>query len=117
MRQEHQDLRIDYVEFAAKDIAKAKEFYSAVFGWTFQDYGADYTSFHDGRLAGGFRTDVEPKPGGALVVIYALDLAAIEKKIKKNGGTIAVETFEFPGGRRFEFADPSGNRLAVWSDK
>ena len=24
--------------------------------------------------------------------------------------------FEFPGGRRFHFADPGGNVLAVWSD-
>ncbi|MDX1388514.1 MAG: VOC family protein [Acidobacteriota bacterium] len=117
MRQEHQDLRIDYVEFAVKDIAAAKAFYGSAFGWTFQDYGDDYSSFHDGRLAGGFRSDVEPKPGGPLVVIYALDLAAAEKKVMENGGSIAVETFEFPGGRRFEFTDPSGNRLAVWSDR
>jgi predicted enzyme related to lactoylglutathione lyase len=25
--------------------------------------------------------------------------------------------FSFPGGRRFHFADPSGNELAVWSEK
>jgi hypothetical protein len=30
---------------------------------------------------------------------------------------ISKEIFEFPGGRRFEFTDPSGNELAVWSDK
>jgi len=23
---------------------------------------------------------------------------------------------QFPGGRRFHFADPSGNQLAVWSE-
>jgi predicted enzyme related to lactoylglutathione lyase len=27
-----------------------------------------------------------------------------------------VETFEFPGGWRFHFADPNGNELAVWSE-
>jgi hypothetical protein len=27
-----------------------------------------------------------------------------------------VEAFEFPGGRRFHFADPSGNVVGVWSD-
>jgi hypothetical protein len=26
------------------------------------------------------------------------------------------ETFSFPGGRRFHFADPEGNVLAVWSE-
>jgi len=23
--------------------------------------------------------------------------------------------YEFPGGRRFEFSDPSGNELGVWA--
>ena len=31
------------------------------------------------------------------------------------GGTIVKEPFSFPGGRRFHFADPSGNELAVWA--
>jgi predicted enzyme related to lactoylglutathione lyase len=46
------DLRIDYVEFPAVDIELTKRFYSAVFGWKFEDYGPNYTSFSDGRLAG-----------------------------------------------------------------
>ena len=45
--------RIDYIEFPATDIAKTKAFYTGVFGWKFTDYGPDYTSFEDGRLAGG----------------------------------------------------------------
>ena len=32
------------------------------------------------------------------------------------GGRIVRETFSFPGGRRFHFADPEGNVLAVWSE-
>jgi predicted enzyme related to lactoylglutathione lyase len=30
------------------------------------------------------------------------------------GGTVLVEPYDFPGGRRFQFADPSGNELGVW---
>jgi len=26
------------------------------------------------------------------------------------------DTFSFPGGYRFHFADPNGNELAVWSE-
>ena len=48
------DRRIDYIEFTVNDVAEAKSFYGAVFGWKFEDYGPDYASFHDGRLAGGF---------------------------------------------------------------
>ena len=36
MSQEEQDLRIDYVEFAATDLERVKTFYSAVFDWSFQ---------------------------------------------------------------------------------
>ncbi len=44
-------------------------------------------------------------------------LAAIEAGVKENGGRIVRDTYEFPGGRRFHFTDPSGNELAVWSDR
>jgi predicted enzyme related to lactoylglutathione lyase len=109
--------RIDYVEFPTTGIEAAKAFYSEVFGWTFEDYGEDYTSFHDGRLAGGFFASNGPKGGRPLVVIYASDLEAMISRVTAAGGAIVKETFSFPGGRRFHFADPSGNELAVWSDR
>ena len=116
------DRRIDYIEFTVCDVAEAKAFYGAVFGWTFTDYGPDYTSFHDGRLAGGFTAEdsgqaISTGAGGALVVFYALDLAAAQKRVEAAGGRIVREVFDFPGGRRFHFTDPSGNVLAVWSDR
>ena len=109
--------RIDYVEFPTADTAAIKRFYTEVFGWKFEDYGPDYTSFADGRIAGGFDKSLPPSKGGPLVVIYDEDLAAMEKKIAAAGGKIVKPTFSFPGGRRFHFTDPSGNELAVWSDK
>jgi predicted enzyme related to lactoylglutathione lyase len=36
--------------------------------------------------------------------------------VTKAGGKIVKPTFDFPGGRRFHFADPSDNELAVWTD-
>jgi predicted enzyme related to lactoylglutathione lyase len=108
--------RIDYIEFPAVDIAKTKAFYQAVFGWKFTDYGPDYTSFEDGRLSGGFAKSEKPSPGGALIVIYATDLAAIEAAVESAGGVVVKPPFSFPGGRRFHFTDPSGNELAVWSE-
>jgi predicted enzyme related to lactoylglutathione lyase len=110
----NQNLRIDYVEFPALDTTRIKAFYTQVFGWTFEDYGPGYTSFHDGRLGGGFTT--EPGTAGPLAVIYARDLEAVEAEVKAAGGTIVKETFSFPGGRRFHFTDPSGNQLAVWTE-
>lgn len=111
------DRRIDYIEFSVRSVADAKRFYGRIFDWTFEDYGPDYASFHDGRLAGGFQTAAVVTPGGPLVVIYASDLEAMEQRITAAGGRIVRPIFSFPGGRRFHFADPSGNELAVWSDK
>jgi len=117
MSQAEQDRRIDYVEFPATDLADVKRFYSEVFGWAFTDYGPDYTSFNDGRLGGGFTTAARVVTGGALIVLYARDLEVVKNKVVTHGGRIVRETFEFPGGRRFHFSDPSGNELAVWSDR
>lgn len=111
------DGRIDYIEFAATDIAATKTFYAGVFGWKFTDYGPDYTSFEDGRIAGGFARQDAFTRGGPLVVVYTADLAAMEAKVCAAGGAIVKETFSFPGGRRFHFTDPNGNELSVWSDK
>ena len=117
MSQEEQDRRVDYVEFQATNIEETKRFYAEVLGWEFTDYGPEYTSFTDGRLAGGFSAAQEVRSGGPLVVIYSTNLAEIEGRVVENGGKIVQEIFEFPGGRRFHFTDPSGNELAVWSDR
>jgi len=117
MENKSNDRRIDYIEFPATDIAATKQFYAGVFGWKFTDYGPDYTSFEDGRLAGGFWKSGRSAAGGPWVVIYAADLAAMEARIVAAGGRIVKPAFEFPGGRRFHFEDPSGNELAVWSEK
>ncbi len=117
MGQAEHDRRVDYVEFPATDVPRTKQFYERVFGWKFQDYGPDYTSFADGRLAGGFTTDRKGNAGtGPLVVMYAVDLERVQSSVKKEGGRIVKEIFAFPGGRRFHFTDPSGNELAVWSE-
>lgn len=110
---------IDYLEFSVPDIAAAKAFYSAAFGWKFVDYGPDYTSFQDGRLSGGF-TAIEahtPVSSPTLVVIYGASLEATEKSVRAAGGSITKPAFEFPGGRRFHFRDPNGLEMAVWSDR
>jgi predicted enzyme related to lactoylglutathione lyase len=111
------DKKIDYIELPTTDMAAVKTFYERVFGWEMQDWGPDYASFEDGRLTGGFRMEETVEPGGTLVVIYAVDLEAAEAAVRAAGGEIMQEIFSFPGGRRFQFRDPVGNELAVWSDQ
>ena len=49
--------KINYIEFAALDLARARQFYATVFDWSFQDWGPEYISFDaaDAGIAGGFR--------------------------------------------------------------
>ncbi len=109
--------RIDYIEFPAANIAAAKSFYTAVFGWKFTDYGPDYTSFEDGRISGGFAKAPSASGNGVLVVIYSSELEKTKEAVVRSGGKITKPPFDFPGGRRFHFTDPNGNELAVWSEK
>jgi uncharacterized protein len=111
---------MSYIEFPATDVEATKRFYNQAFGWDFKDWGPSYISFHDGQMAGGFTTDASvasgSKTAGVLVVLYAKNLEDTYGKVKAAGGRIVKETFDFPGGRRFHFADPNGNELAVWSE-
>jgi predicted enzyme related to lactoylglutathione lyase len=110
-------IKIDYVEFSVTDVQSAKRFYGEAFGWTFEDYGDAYASFNCGNLTGGFAKVASVQRGGPLVVLFAKDLAEIQRRIVHAGGKIVREAFAFPGGRRFHFTDVSGNELAVWSDR
>jgi predicted enzyme related to lactoylglutathione lyase len=111
--------KINYIEFASTDIARTKQFYAKVFGWSFVDYGPDYVSFAGAGIDGGFaKGEAHEWPGkfAPLVVLYSADLKATEAAIVAAGGSVVVPTFEFPGGRRFHFSDGVGNVLAVWSE-
>ena len=110
---------INYLEFPAHDLEASKAFFTAVFGWSFTDYGPDYSAFSEASVDGGFyRAELSANTanGSALVVFYSDNLEATQAKIENAGGTLAKPIFTFPGGRRFHFCEPSGNELAVWSD-
>ncbi len=109
---------INYIELPVTDMAAAKAFYTAAFGWAYQDYGPFYAALTNAGIDGGLdaQSDRKPSGDGALVVLFAKDLEACEKRVKEAGAVISVPIFSFPGGRRFHFVDPAGNELAVWTD-
>lgn len=108
--------RIDYVEIPVTDIAAARDFLTAMFGWKFQEWGPDYSSFSDGRLNGGLRRAETSAPAaGVLLVFYSEDLERDVERVKELGATVSQEIFEFPGGRRFHFVEPTGVEFAIWS--
>lgn len=111
--------KLNYVEFAAADLAATKSFFEKAFNWSFIDYGLEYTAFAAQGLDGGFyKADLcsMTASGAALLVFYSNDLEATLAKVLKAGGIIIKPIFSFPGGQRFQFIEPSGNEFAVWSD-
>jgi uncharacterized protein len=109
----------DFIEFPAKsieDLQKSKVFYMNVFGWSYKDWGDDYSDTKSSGLGSGINADANHRPEHPLPVIYTKALEATREKVLAGKGTITREIFSFPGGRRFHFLDPSGNELAVWSD-
>jgi len=117
----HQSLpkTIDYIEMPSRDLAATKKFCATLFGWSFQDYGPEYASFDDGRMAGGFYAAGKTATiadGGALIVFHLANLENARADVVRLGGEITRDIFEFPGGRRFHFREPGGGEFAIWSE-
>lgn len=113
-------LSIDYIEISVTDMQAARDFYGAAFGWAFTTYGPGYSGIRtvaeaDGAEAGGLALAETVTRGGPLVLLYSDDLDETLRRVTDAGGTIADGPYEFPGGRRFHFLDPSGNELGVWA--
>jgi len=102
-----------YVEFAVPDLARAKTFYGAVFGWTFSDYGAEYSSFEGLGTTGGFLHAKAGGGGGPLPVFPVTNLEAALARVKAAGGTVTHPIFSYPGGQRFHFRDLDGYEVAA----
>ena len=116
----HRHHAIDYIEIPVADVATAKRFYADAFGWEFTDYGPEYAGIRSpqGESApevGGLRAEAEIRAGGPLVLLFSTDLDRSAEAVRKAGGTVVDGPYDFPGGRRFHFTDPSGNELGVWA--
>ena len=110
--------KLDYVEFPARDLKATQAFFNSVFGWGFENFGPDYCAFSGQGLDGGFyRSELysSTQNGSALLVFYSDDLEATLVAVEQAGGRIVKPVFDFPGGRRFHFSEPSDNEFAVWS--
>ena len=104
------------VEFPTDSARESAEFFGSVFGWAATPYGPDYTDVDcGGGVSRGFQQDRSEAPAGPLAVIRVDDLEATRSAVVAAGGTVTVEAFEFPGGRRFHFREPGGNELAAWT--
>jgi predicted enzyme related to lactoylglutathione lyase len=110
---------IDYVELAVDDLEQAKTFYGNALGWAFNDYGGEYVGLKDpenpGHEFGGLNPITPSSRGdGVLALVRSDDVDGVLARLLAAGGRVQVELHEYPGGRRFTFADPWGNILGVY---
>jgi hypothetical protein len=107
-----------HIEIPAADRLKAAGFYSAVFGWEFQDMPEmNYTTFTTDNVGGGFNPLSEQvKVGDVIVYLDSPDIEADLKIIEAHGGKTVIPKTEIPGVGWFAlFSDPTGNVLALYS--
>jgi predicted enzyme related to lactoylglutathione lyase len=106
------------------DIARARRFYEAVFGWTFEPWGPPgFYVIHTGderdpAVRGLMHKRLEPKgvggPNGFECTISVDNVDAIAKKVEAHGGRITMPKSTIPTvGELIYFEDPEGNRVGA----
>lgn len=102
----------NYLELTATDLAASKAFYARALGFTFTDYGPGYAAVEGGPVELGFAAAETVAPPLPTFETDALEEAL--QAVVDAGGRVVKPIFAYPGGRRFEFLDPSGNRVAIY---
>lgn len=114
-----------HVELQTRDLPKAKDFYSRLFGWKLQDTPmpggeGSYTMIDvGGGTGGGMFTHPDPNvPPHWLAYVGVEDVRAMTDKARELGAAICVEVTEVgPYGWMSVFVDPTGATLALWQSK
>ncbi len=112
---------LSWNELMTRDTARAREFYGALFGWTFQAEavpGFDYTVLvSDGENAGGMMKmdgeQFEGVPEHWLVYFHVDDCDAVAKRAGDTGGTVCVPPTDIPVGRFAVLQDPQGGTFCL----
>lgn len=105
--------RFNFIELPARDLAAARTFYSAAFGWELTDFGPSYSCTTTGDVDLGLQGDMSEAPDVPLPVMLVDDIEAAQAAVARAGGSVSKPIFAFPGGRRFHFLDPNGLELAI----
>ena len=117
------DGHICYIEIPAPDVAKAKRFYAAVFGWRTEDSDlgdAAYTMFRAGAMIGGLDSSKQPTDKGVLLYLKVEDIPSALRAIREAGGEVITNKSQVTDGSdaygfAATFTDPNGNLLGLWA--
>ena len=105
----------------ADDVQRAKAFYEAVFGWTFDPWGPpDFYQIKNAGagVLGALQGRRELKPGvrmaGYEATVGVEDLKATIAAVEAVGGRILMQPYRIEGvGELIYFEDPEGNSVGA----
>ena len=112
-----------HFELSFEDAERAKNFYSTVFGWSYQKYGDDSmpywltTTGPDGEpgINGGMMLRQGGMPAGTTNTMGVESVDAAVDTIKSAGGTVILEKMAVPGMGWVAYAlDTEGNQFGVF---
>lgn len=107
-------IQLGYFTLDTLDIGKAKAFYSALFGWTFDEANshAAYAHVANSDPACGF-TKVERISSASSLYFRVDDIAAMCARVTELGGKAAVPS-ESPSGLSAVVCDDQGLSFSLW---
>jgi predicted enzyme related to lactoylglutathione lyase len=109
-----------WVDYGAKDLDAARDFYGSLFGWSYTGGDPEYGGYLNAERNGGAAAGMGPLMNGddppAWTVYFATDDAsATAAAIRAAGGSVVVEPMEVgPLGTMVIAADPQGNAFGLW---
>lgn len=109
---------VTWFEVHTADPDRAKAFYGAAFGWTFDDSLPGYSMIQlgDGApIGGGIVHRDGTAPNDAVFNVQVPDVAAALAAVAANGGSVVADQQETPFGLTFGYAaDADGSVFGVW---
>jgi hypothetical protein len=111
-----------HMELNTPDLAKAKDFYSQLCGWSFDDVdmgsAGTYSLFKPVSGPGGGMYSMEGSATAWLPYIGVEDLKASTDKAIALGAQVLMREQEVPGHGWFSMlVDPTGASIALWQAK
>ncbi|MFC6886334.1 MULTISPECIES: VOC family protein [Actinomadura] len=114
----------NWLDLGIPDLERAKEFYGALFGWDFQDFGPETGHYHgcflDGRMVAGMMRNPDESAAAFWwnVFLATDDADGTLERVADAGGTVlmpADDVMEL--GRMAMAADPVGAPFGLWQGR
>jgi hypothetical protein len=110
---------VRFFAITADDVERARKFYEAVFGWTFEDWGPPgFYIIHGAGMEGALQGRHEPiagdHPRSFELTVGVDDLDDIKRRVLAAGGRIVMDKAPIPTvGTLIQFTDTEANRMGA----